>query len=333
MLEIKKLDKSLVEIKTEIEWATLESFKDEALKRLGENLEVDGFRKGHAPNAVIEKTLGEAAVIEKMAEMAVSKTYPKIITEQKIDAIGYPQINITKLAKGNPLGLTIIVTVVPEIKLGDYKAIAREAKPKEVVEVTEKDLEDALVRVNAMRAKEENIEVANLPALSDEYVKKLGDFKDVADFKEKIKENIKAEKEFRAKDKRRLEIIESIMDRTPVEVPEILIHSESHKMLHKMRADIEGMGMKYDDYLKAINKTEEDLEKDFHKDAEKRAKLQLVVAEIAKAEGLTPDPAKVAEEVKKVTEIYKDADPENARLYIENVFTNEEVFKFLENQE
>jgi FKBP-type peptidyl-prolyl cis-trans isomerase (trigger factor) len=336
-MEINKLEKSLVEIKGEIGVEEFESFRAAALKKLGENVEIDGFRKGHAPANVLESKVGEVAILEEMAQLALSKNYGKIITENNIDAIGYPKINITKLAKGNPLGFTITVATLPEIKLPDYKALAKKANSsEEKVEVTDAEYDAIIKQAKIIRAKEAakggEIDENALPELDDEYVKTLGGFADLADFQTKIRENVLQEKTFRAKDKKRLEIIESIIAETKLDVPEVLVDSEVHKMLHKMKTDIENMGLKYDDYLKSINKTEDDLHKDFEKDAEKRAKLQLIVGEIAKAEKLEAPKDMVEAEVKKVTEIYKDADPENARMYIESVLQNEEVFKFLEAQ-
>lgn len=338
MVEIKKLENSEVEIKGEIPTEDFEKFRGGVLKKLSQGVEIDGFRKGHVPESVLEKNVSEIHILEKMAEEALSLEFPKIIKENKIDAIGYPKINITKLAKGNPLGFTIVVTVMPEINLPDYKKISADLNKKiETVEVTSEDIENTIKSVRQMRAKEEakGAEIKEgepLPDLDDEYVKKLGDFKNVEDFKNKIQENIKSEKEFRAKDKKRLEIIESIIEKSKLIVPKVLIEAETHKMLHRMRADIENMGLKYEDYLKHIKKTEEDLENDWKEDAEKRAKLQLIVTEIAKVENISASEDRVKEEIKKVTEMYKDVDPENARNYIEGVLQNEEVFKFLEAQ-
>ena len=338
MLEIKKLEKGMVEIKGEIESEVFESFRDKALKHLGEHVKVDGFRPGHIPANVVEKNVGEMAVLEEMAQMALSKQYPKILEENKIDAIGYPRINITKLAKGNPLGFTITVATLPEIKLADYKSIAKDFNKTEVkVEVTDAEIEGVMKNVKMMKAKEDakGAEIpadAPLPELDDKYIKKLGGFDDLADFKTKITENIRGEKEFRAKDKRRLEIIEKIIEKTPIDVPDVLVDSEIAKMQSKMKADIEGMGMKYDDYMKNLGKTPEDMKKDWRENAEKRAKLQLVVAEIAKAEKIKAPSESVNEEVKKVMSTYDDVDENNARAYIESVLENEEVMKFLESQ-
>jgi trigger factor len=339
MTEIKKLEKSLIEIKAEIASEEFEKYRGEAIKNLGSQVEIDGFRKGNVPGNILESRLNESAILEEMAQIALSKNYAKIIKENKIDAIGYPKVNITKLAKGNPLGFTITVATMPEITLPDYKNIAKEinSKEKENIEVTDAEFEAVLKQAKVMRAKElakgsEIDENDPLPDLNDEYVKTLGGFKDLADFKIKVRENILSEKVMRAKEKNRLKIIESIIEKTKIEVPEILIDSEIHKMTHKMKTDIENMGLKFEDYLKSIGKTEEELQKDWRKDAEKRAKLQLIVEEIAKTEKLEAPKDMVEAEVKKVTEIYKDANPENARMYIESVLQNEEVFKFLEGQ-
>ena len=99
-----------------------------------------------------------------------------------------------------------------------------------------------------------------------------------------------------------------------------------------MKDDIGKMGLKYEDYLKSLGKSEDDIRNNFKGDAEKRAKVQMIVGEIAVKENLRPDAGKVKEEVRKVMEAYKDADERNAKMYIENVLVNEEVFKFLEEQ-
>ncbi|MEK6820559.1 MAG: hypothetical protein AABX71_02500, partial [Nanoarchaeota archaeon] len=170
-----------------------------------------------------------------------------------------------------------------------------------------------------------------LPVLNDEFVQALGPFKDVADFTEKLKENIKLEKENQLKEKTRLKIVEKIIDELNGEIPEILIESELEKILYRMESDITQMGLKFEDYLKHINKSIEDLKKEFRVDAEKKAKFSLALNEIAQAEKIEADQEQVANEVAHILEHYKDADPERARMHAENVLTNEKVFQFLEN--
>ena len=72
--------------------------------------------------------------------------------------------------------------------------------------------------------------------------------------------------------------------------------------------------------------------KEFGTDAEKKAKLALILNEIAKVEKIVADEEQVAQEVAAILEQYKEADPERAQIHAENVLTNEKIFQFLESQ-
>ncbi|MDQ5883499.1 MAG: trigger factor [Patescibacteria group bacterium] len=346
-LEINKLEKSIVEIKGEIETADFEKARETAISKLSEHIELDGFRKGKAPKDMVIAKLGDQIILEEMAQTTLSKAYPQIITENKIDAIGYPQINITKLANGNPLGFTILTAVIPEINLPDYKALSKEVlKTAEKAEVKNEEYESFIKQIRRAKAHDDfhkanpdikghdhpEIKDEDLPELDMEYLNTLGNFSDMQDFETKVKADILKDKEFKAKEKIRLAIIEAIEKETKIDVPDILVNSETEKMIARMKSDIEKMGLKYEDYLKSLGKSDEDIRNEFKGDAEKRAKVQMVVGEIAVKENLRPDAEKVKEEVKKVMDAYKDADENSAKMYIESVLVNEEVFKFLENQ-
>src|SRR6266404_2706622 len=106
-ITIKKLPKSEVEIEGELESEIFEGYFTQALKKLGENLEVDGFRKGKVPESVVLQNIPEIRVLEMMAELTLNDNYPKILEQEKIDAISRPEISITKLARNNPLGFKI----------------------------------------------------------------------------------------------------------------------------------------------------------------------------------------------------------------------------------
>ncbi|KKP64307.1 MAG: Trigger factor [Candidatus Nomurabacteria bacterium GW2011_GWF2_35_12] len=351
-INIKKLPKSELEIEGEVEIDAFEAYFSKALKKIGEKLELPGFRKGKVPENVLLSNIPEAQILGEMAEMALSEYYPKILEKEKIDAIGHPQISITKLARKNPLGFKIKTAIMPEMQIPDYKQIAKkvlsEMKDEEKnVNVTEKEVEDTIMDIRKSRAPKihikEGVELTEkdsqpatlteeLPEFNDTFVQALGPFKDIKDFKEKLKENIKLEKENQAKEKTRLKIIEKIIDDLKVDIPEILIGVELDKILYRMESDISQMGLKFGDYLKHLNKTVEDLRKEFRVDAEKKAKFALILNKIAELEKIVADPEQVALEIAKILEHYKDADPERAKFHVENVLTNEKVFQFLENQ-
>lgn len=125
-IEIKKLPQSEIEITGEISAGDFENCREKALKDLSENIQVDGFRPGKVPEKILAEKIGEGAIMERMAEIALQKEYLKIIEEKNIHVIGRPEVVITKMAKGNPLGFKIKTAVMPEIELPDYKKIAKE---------------------------------------------------------------------------------------------------------------------------------------------------------------------------------------------------------------
>ncbi len=352
-IALKKLPKSEVEIEGEIEPEIFESYFAKALKRLGDNLKLDGFRKGKIPESVMLQNIPEIRILEEMAELALGEYYPKIIEDEKLDVISRPEISITKLARKNPLGFKIKTAILPSIQLPDYKEKAKKIISKitdaeKNIVVSNEDLENTIMDIRKSRAPKKHMAEAHehkkgeehkheekneeLPPFNDEFVQALGPFKDVEDFKTKLKENIKLEKQNQQKEKTRLKIIEQIIEESEMDLPEILIEIELDKILYRMESDITQMGLKFEDYLKHLNKTVIDLRKEFRTDAEKKAKLALVLNEIAKVEKIVADEEQVGREVATILEHYKDADPERARMHAENVLTNEKIFQFLESQ-
>ena len=361
-INVKKLPKSEVEIEGELDSLVFESYFTKALKKLGDTLKLDGFRQGKIPEGVLLSNIPEINILEEMTEMALNEHYPKILEDEKIDAIGRPEISITKLARKNPLGFKIKTAVLPEIKLSNYKNAAKKimgniTDAEKNVMVSDEDLENTIMDIRKSRAPKKHIAEATPPQplpkgegapspsekagkevepelleFNDEFVQALGPFQNVEDFKTKLKENIKLEKKNQLKEKTRLKIIEKIIDESEIDLPEILIEIELDKILHQMESDITQMGLKFEDYLKHLNKTAADLRKEFRNDGEKKAKFALVLNEIAKMEKIIVDEEQATKEVAAILEHYKDADPERVRAHVENVLTNEKIFQFLESQ-
>jgi FKBP-type peptidyl-prolyl cis-trans isomerase (trigger factor) len=342
--DTKKLPDCEVEITAEITVDALEDYKVKALKRMREVAELPGFRKGHVPEAKLKEKFGEMGILEDAGEMAINDSAIEILVESKVNFLGRPDVAISKIAIGSPIEFKIKVTVMPEVKLPDYKKIAKKenAVEEKIEEVTEKQVEETVEQIRKMYAeqnhahthgeKHEEGEELTLPEITDEFVKKLGDFKDVIDFRDKLEKNIAKEKEIHAKDKKRGKIIEKLLTETKIEMPKIVVQSELEKMEGQFKGDISQMGLQPEEYLKHIKKTWEDLRKEWYPDAEKRAKTQLILQKISLEEKIDPDKDLMAKEIKHLTEQYKGADPERVRAYVEMVLINDAVLKFLEHQ-
>jgi FKBP-type peptidyl-prolyl cis-trans isomerase (trigger factor) len=341
--DTKKLPDCEVEITAEITMEALEDYKVKALKKIKEVAELPGFRKGHVPDATLKEKFGEMGILEDAGEMAINDSAIEILVESKINFLGRPDIALSKIALGSPIEFKIKVTVMPEVKLPDYKKIAKKenAVEEKVEEVTEKQVEETVEQIRKMYAEQNHThahgevhkddEELPLPEINDEFVKKLGDFKDVADFKEKLKINIGKEKEIHAKDKKRGMLLEKLVAETKIEMPKIVIESELEKMEGQFKGDIAQMGLQPEEYLKHIKKTWEDLRKEWYPDAEKRAKTQLILQKISLEEKIEPNKEDVEKEIKNLIAQYKGADPERVKAYVEMVLVNDAVIKFLES--
>jgi len=368
---VEKVEGSQVKITGEIPYEEVEKHRAKTIKALSKNMKVDGFREGHVPEAIVVQKIGEMALLTEMAEAALAATYPEILKAHKIDAVGHPKIEITKIALENPLGFTATVAVLPEIKLADYKKIAKTLnKEKEDVLVTDEDVEKQVNDILRQKAayerlqkkaqsgeKEshthadgtvhegpahddsgkplEDINDLEIPELTDEVVKTLGapgQFETVDDFKSKLREHLEIEKKREAEAKHRAAVTDKIIEESQFEIPQVLVDSEIGQMFSQMEEDIKRANLSMDDYLNHMKKTREDLKKEWAPTAEKRARLQLVLNEIAKTEEILPDPAKVEEEAKHLLEHYKNADATRVKIYVASVMQNDEVMKFLESQ-
>lgn len=332
-LSIQNIGPSEIEISGEISVATIEPFRAKALKTLAQNADIPGFRKGHVPEKMILERMGEPAVLFEAAEEALGEMYPEIIEEKKLNVVGRPEVNLTKLAPGNPVGFKIKTALMPEVTLPDYKALAKKvlAKTKDVT-VTDEELAKALEDFRRRHAQSQGKKPEEAPELTDEFIKTLGEFKDVPDFKNKFKEALVHEKESRAREKKRVEVSDKIIENVTIELPRILIESELDKMIGQLKSDLDRMKLPFEKYLEQIKKTEADIRKEWEEGAGKRAKLQLILNKIAEMESIQANPMLVENELQHLLEHIKDADPDRTRLYIESMLRNEEVFKFLENQ-
>ncbi|MBM2817585.1 MAG: tig, trigger factor, trigger factor [Parcubacteria group bacterium] len=332
--KVSKLENSELEIEGEIGSEHLKSYRDKAFEKIKKEAELPGFRKGHVPESMLIGKVGEISILEDGAYDAIRDTLPHLLSEHEYDFIGVPEVTITKIAHGEPLGFKIKIAVMPEVELADYKKIARNENSKETpkTEVGEKEVEEAIENILKTAANRSGDDKSpTVPELNDELVRKLGDFKDVSDFKIKLKEILIKEKENKAREKKRLEIVEKIISESKMSLPNVLIENELNKMEAQFKDDIEKMGMKVEDYLKHLKKSFEDMRKEWKPDAEKRAKLQIVLNRIAISEKIETDKNEVEKETAHILEHYKDANPARAKEYIEMVMTNQKVFEFLES--
>ena len=164
--EIKNQTKTEVEFEITISSEELNSFIEKAIKELGKDVEIKGFRKGNAPKNVIEEHFGEQRILTEAADLAVNDSYSKAVIEHKIDAIFHPNVDVKKLAKGNDFVYTAKTAILPKIELPDYKEIASKMKRSEV-EITDQEITQAMDWLKRSRSK---LTVKNGPAEKGNFI-------------------------------------------------------------------------------------------------------------------------------------------------------------------
>lgn len=165
-IEIKELPKSQIEILVEISSEKFDEFIDKAIFNLGKDIQIEGFRKGNVPKEILKEKISQKELLNEAAELAVKESYFQIISENKIEAVGRPEIQIMKLAKGNPLEFKIRVSVMPKIELPDYKKIASEIQTKKIF-VEDKEIEREIAFLQKSRAK---FTLSNQPAQKGDFI-------------------------------------------------------------------------------------------------------------------------------------------------------------------
>jgi FKBP-type peptidyl-prolyl cis-trans isomerase (trigger factor) len=312
LTKVSSLPNSEALITGEISLPFLVECRSEAIKSLNENTSLPGFRAGKIPEEVLVSKLGEMSILEEAAEISIGKEYRAIIEESKIDAIGRPHISITKLVPGSPLEFKIEVAVRPVFDLPDYTHIAKKEfsnKEKEE-EVSDKEVSDVVAELEKRGINPE--------------------LKEGEKLEDVVKDNLQKEKIQRAKETKRLKLIEVLVKETKIEVPKVLVEAELSKMIAQFKGDVENMGVKWLEYLEKAKKSEEEIRKEWQEQALSRVKAEMILSKISEKETIEPTPQELEHEVNHLLSHYPDSDPMSARMYVYGQLRNQKVFEFLE---
>lgn len=322
-VKINKINETEVELEGGITWEELKKYQAESLKYFQGAVKLPGFREGHIPENVLREKVGPMAILEDMAERALRDIYPSIIIDNKIEAIDRPNIMITKIAEGSPLGFKIKQTVLPLFDLPDYKKIAGKINKKlddedKGIEVTDEELNKVIEEIKKARKEQAGGDAEKITDLTDEE-------------RANVKANMQNDKELRARDKRRMAIVDGLLAETKITVPSVLIEKQMDRFMLEMKGNIESMKIKWEDYIKHLKKSESEIREGGRVDAEKRVKTELILEQLGKEAKIEADQAEIDKEVNHILEHHKNADPENVRDYVSNILRNTKVFEFLES--
>ncbi|MBL7054031.1 trigger factor [Patescibacteria group bacterium] len=199
------------------------------------------------------------------------------------------------------------------------------------------------------KAEVKNVYEIELPKLDNDFAKGLGKFKTVEELKNKIKENVEAEQKNKQSQKAEKEILEQLVKMSEIDkIPTILVDKETDKMLEEIKMSIKNYNdfSNFEDYLKNIKKTEEQLKKELGQSAEQRVKTSLCIRQLAIDEKITISDKEVKAEIEKIQAMYKmqgqgeeqiqemvnNLQTTNGQIYIKNLLTNRKIIEKLKEE-
>ena len=141
-------------IKIEVPAETVAAERAELLTYYAKGVALPGFRKGHAPKALVEKKFAKDMAAD-LKDRVVPKFYHEAIAQEKIKVVAVLDVSEPELADDKPLKFEVTVDVPPEFKLPKYEGISIKA---EKTDVSEKQIEETVQSILRQHATYEDVE-------------------------------------------------------------------------------------------------------------------------------------------------------------------------------
>ena len=136
-------------LSVELEWEELEKASERAYKKLAQQYNVPGFRKGKAPRSMIERMVGKDAVYQEGLEELVDQSYKQAVKEHNLQPIARPTVDAPPIEYGQPYTFTARVPVLSPVTLGDYQAIRVE---QPAITVSDEEIDGVVERIRQDQA-------------------------------------------------------------------------------------------------------------------------------------------------------------------------------------
>jgi len=161
---VETLSPTRAKLTVEVPFEELKPSLDAAYKKIAQQINVPGFRRGKVPPMVIDRQVGRGAVLDEAINEALPKLYVEALQANELEPLAQPEIDITKLEDNESLEFTAEVDVRPEIELPDYHGI--EASVDDLA-VTDQDVEE---QVQALRERFASLSEVDRPAADGDFV-------------------------------------------------------------------------------------------------------------------------------------------------------------------
>ena len=215
-----------------------------------------------------------------------------------IDSQGYIEGRVIKGSKVEKQMVQLGKNTAPEFN--DKLIGCSAGDEKEIKILVPKDVQDKKIAGKEIVYKVKVIEIKEkeLPELNEDFVKAMGNYKTLDDFKKDIKDKLEKQVEMVNKNNYEGKLLEKVTAICEVEVPKVLIEREMGYMMKSLEDDLKSKGLSIQDYYKSIKTDEEKVKKEYKIVAEKRIKQELVLDKISQVENLQVTEKEIKDKIK-----------------------------------
>ncbi len=161
---VETLSPTRAKLTVEVPFEELKPSLDAAYKKIAQQINIPGFRKGKVPPMVIDRQVGRGAVLDEAVNEVLPQKYFAALEENSLTPLAQPEIEVTKLEDNETLEFTAEVDVRPEITLPDYEGL--EASVDDFA-VSDADVEE---QVQALRERFATLSDVERPAADGDFV-------------------------------------------------------------------------------------------------------------------------------------------------------------------
>lgn len=176
-----------------------------------------------------------------------------------------------------------------------------------------------------------------VPKIDDEFAKTIGKFETLEQLKKNLKEGIEHELEHKSQDRQRKKIIDVLVGKSKVDIPPVLIDSETDRMMGELEQEIASIGLDKQAYFQQAGVSEEKIKQQWKKEtAPSRVKSALALRKIAMEREINPDSKEIEERMNVIMRHYKNEKDVEKKINLERLYeivkgelTNEKALKYL----
>ncbi len=161
---VENLSPTRAKLSVEVPFEELKPSLDAAYKKIAQQINIPGFRRGKVPPAVIDRQVGRGAVLDEAINEVLPQKYVEALQEHSLQPLAQPDIEVTKFEDRETLEFTAEVDVRPEIEVPDYDGV--EASVEDIA-ISDSDVEE---QVQALRERFATLNDVERPAAEGDFV-------------------------------------------------------------------------------------------------------------------------------------------------------------------